>query len=280
MQIFKRPAIKYDLSKIEDKSIQNAFIEEKKIIPVEKNIKESNTKKKPIIEIKDLVKSFGHGDSKFTAVNGISFNINEGEHIALLGGNGAGKTTTVEIVAGLNKPTSGTINYHLGQEYSFKEKIGIQFQDSSYPVGVSVKDVISFVKKISKIKVDNNKLNALIHIFGIDEFYYKKASSLSGGQQQRLNCLLSILNYPKFLILDEISTGLDVTIRTRIKKFIKDFAKEHNITILIISHDMEEVEYMADRIIIMNKGTIYVDMLKSDIIKKFGSISKCLDMYI
>ena len=120
----------------------------------------------------------------------------------------------------------------------------------------------------------------MLYIFGIDEFYNKKASSLSGGQQQRLNCLLAILNKPKFIILDELSTGLDVTIRNKIKTFIKEYAKENNITILIVSHDMDEVDYIADRIVIMKKGNIYLDMDKSDVIKKYKTLNNCISNYV
>lgn len=273
--------IKYDLSKIADKSIHNALKGEKiEHSTISKDIEKKSGNKKALIEINNITKSFGNNENKVIAINNLSLKIYENENIAILGGNGAGKTTLVEIIAGLNKPTSGNIDYHLGQEYNFKENIGIQFQDSAYPTGINVKQVITFIRKISKVDMDDNKVNALIEIFGIGEFYNKKASSLSGGQQQRLNCLLSIINNPKFIILDELSTGLDIIIRNRIKEFIYEYAKEHNMTILIISHDMDEVNYIADRIVIMRKGEIYLDMNKKDLIKKYGSITECVNKYI
>ena len=139
-----------------------------------------------------------------------------------------GKTTFVEILAGINKPDSGDLKYNFKFKNTFQEKIGIQFQDSNYPKGISVKSVINFILEIFKSELSQDEINGLINIFGIDEFYYKKAASLSGGQSQRLNCLLSIIHKPNFLILDELSTGLDVTIKSKIKNFIKSFCKQNN----------------------------------------------------
>lgn len=274
--------IKYDIDKITDESIIKSLKESENVTISDEIIINENNKenKKLLIEIKDLTKVFGHKGNKVTAINGVSLNIYQNQNIALLGGNGAGKTTFVEIISGLNKQTSGEIKYHFEDNANFKEYIGIQFQDSSYPVGIKVRQVIKFITKISKISINKDTLNAMLCIFGIDEFYNKKASSLSGGQQQRLNCLLAILNKPKFIILDELSTGLDVTIRNKIKTFIKEYAKENNITILIVSHDMDEVDYIADRIVIMKKGNIYLDMDKSDVIKKYKTLNNCISNYV
>ncbi len=274
--------IKYDIDKITDQSIIKSLKESENVTLSDEIIINENNKedKKLLIEIKDLTKVFGHKENKVTAINGVSLNIYQNQNIALLGGNGAGKTTFVEIISGLNKQTSGEIKYHFEDNANFKEYIGIQFQDSSYPVGIKVRQVIKFITKISKISINKDTLNAMLYIFGIDEFYNKKASSLFGGQQQRLNCLLAILNKPKFIILDELSTGLDVTIRNKIKTFIKEYAKENNITILIVSHDMDEVDYIADRIVIMKKGNIYLDMDKSDVIKKYKTLNNCISNYV
>ena len=239
---------------------------------------EIDKNKKKIIEVKNLNKSFNH--QKNHVLKNLSIDFYEGENVAILGGNGAGKTTFVEILAGINKPDSGDLKYNFKFKNTFQEKIGIQFQDSNYPKGISVKSVINFILEIFKSELSQDEINGLINIFGIDEFYYKKAASLSGGQSQRLNCLLSIIHKPNFLILDELSTGLDVTIKSKIKNFIKSFCKQNNITILLVSHDMEEIQYLVDRIIILKNGEIFVDSKLEKIIQKFGSLSKCMDLYI
>lgn len=280
---FKRKInqIKYDINKITDQAIIKSLKDsENTILSSEVIINNENKNNKLLIEVKELTKEFGHKENKTIAINNINLNIYQNQNIALLGGNGAGKTTFVEIISGLNKQTSGEIKYYFDDNVNFKEYIGIQFQDSSYPVGIKVSQVIKFISKISKISINKDTLNAMLCIFGINEFYNKKASSLSGGQQQRLNCLLAILNKPKFIILDELSTGLDVTIRNKIKTFIKEYARENNITILIVSHDMDEVDYIADRIVIMKNGKIYLDMDKADVIKKYKTLNNCISNYV
>ncbi|MDE5841951.1 MAG: ATP-binding cassette domain-containing protein, partial [Malacoplasma sp.] len=105
-----------------------------------------NSKLKKIIEIKDLNKSFNH--QKNHVLKNLSIDFYDGENVAILGGNGAGKTTFVEILAGINKPDSGILKYNFDYKNSFQEKIGIQFQDSNYPKGISVKSVINCVLEI------------------------------------------------------------------------------------------------------------------------------------
>ncbi|RXY96791.1 ABC transporter ATP-binding protein [Malacoplasma penetrans] len=275
----KNKSLSVDLNQINDKVLLEKMSHTKSNDNAKKFITyKPNPNGKKIIEIKNLNKSFNR--NKNHVLKNISIDLYENEHTAILGGNGAGKTTLVEILAGITKADEGEINYLYEYKNSFQEKIGIQFQDSSYPKGLSVKDIISFILDIFKSDLNKDELNALIKIFGIDEFYNKKANSLSGGQSQRLNCLLSILHKPSFLILDELSTGLDVTIKSNIKSFIKEFAKENKITLLLVSHDMDEIQYLSQRIIILKNGEIFVDAKLEDIIKEFGSLTECMDMYI
>ncbi|WP_237022738.1 ABC transporter ATP-binding protein [Mycoplasma miroungigenitalium] len=238
---------------------------------------------KKIIEIKNLTKSFKIKGGKLLAVNDMSLNFYKGLNTALLGSNGAGKTTTVEMVVGISRPTSGVINYLFDGVVNNKmdaSKIGIQFQDSSYPQGLTVLDVINSVNKIYGAKTSGKELLYLTKVFGVDEFLTNKAASLSGGQHQRLNALLAIINKPELVILDELSTGLDLKIKTRLINFIKEYVKEINSTLLIISHDIREIEQLADRIVIMNKGKVVYDRTKEETIQIYGSLGACLDEFI
>lgn len=239
-------------------------------------VDKSGTLKKPLRDFKKK--------EKIKVVDNLNLEIYKNQNIALLGGNGAGKTTTVEMLIGILKPTSGNIEYYFNDGSNHNESaqtnIGIQFQDSSYPQGLSVNDVIYSMNKIYGNKSSPEELQKLIKIFGVDEFINNKASSLSGGQHQRLNALLAIINKPKLLILDELSTGLDIKIKTRLVSFLNDYIKEIDCTLILISHDINEIEILADRIIIMNKGRIVFDALKTEIIEKYGSISQCLKEYI
>ncbi|MDE7433687.1 MAG: ABC transporter ATP-binding protein [Mycoplasmoidaceae bacterium] len=240
----------------------------------------TKTNAKKLIEVKNLCKEFGKGKNKIKAVNDISFDIYDGQNVALVGSNGAGKTTTVEILAGLNKPTSGTITYNLGSNKPINELIGIQFQDSVYPNGLSVKRIVKFVIDAYNSNITKEELEKLIDIFGVRSFYRKNARSLSGGQSQRLNVLLALLHKPKVVFLDELSTGMDITIRTRIKHFIKDYCQKNNTNIILVSHDMAEIEYIAERLIVMQNGKIVSDVLIKDVVKGKNTLEQYLTKYI
>jgi ABC-2 type transport system ATP-binding protein len=250
-----------------------------KEVNLEKSISKNQENEK-VLEVKNLVKTFGKGHKKKVAVDDISFAIYKGKHLALLGSNGAGKTTTVDMISGITVPTSGKIEYLYPFERSFHEGLGIQFQDSSYPEGLSTKDIISFMLGVYNNKMSPQELEELLVIFGIKEFYKKPARSLSGGQQQRLNIVLSILHKPKFIILDELSTGLDIQVRYRIKKFIKDYAETHGITILLISHDMSEVEFLCKELIILSGGKIVAQDTIENIVSKYGRVESFVEKYI
>ncbi|MDK2819324.1 MAG: ATP-binding cassette domain-containing protein [Mycoplasmataceae bacterium] len=233
-----------------------------------------------LIEAHNITKTFIINGTKFNANNDISINFKAGEPVAILGSNGAGKTTFVEMMVGLNKPSSGYFQYNYKSKINFQESLGIQFQDSSYPAGLKCKDIILFLKDAYQIDLDNDELNKLIEEFGVDKFYNKSAHSLSGGQQQRLNLLLAIMHKPKLVFLDELSTGLDIKIRTTIKKFIKKFAEENNMTIILISHDMAEVDYLTKRIIVLQNGEVVVDRKKSEIEAEHKDLETFLEPYL
>lgn len=235
---------------------------------------------KPILQVNNLSKHFGYGDKKIQALNNVSFTLYENENVALLGANGAGKTTIIEIISGINTPSSGEIEYLFDYENNFQEKIGIQFQDSLYPKGLKIKDILRFIVDVYNIDLNPRELEQIVEAFGLKEFYNKKAKSLSGGQQQRLNILLALIHKPKIVILDELSTGLDISVRSKIINFIISYCKKFNIQIILISHNMDEVELIADRILIMQKGQLKVDLFKKDVIKKYKSVQNLAELYI
>lgn len=235
---------------------------------------------KPLIEVQHLTKNFITNRKVNEVLKDINFQINEGENVAILGANGAGKSTTFNIIIGILKPTSGEVKYNYAYKHNYLEQIGIQFQDSSYPKGISTRDVVKFMLDVYKADLDQNVLQGLIEIFGVDEFMKKSINSLSGGQKQRLNALLAIIHKPKVVFLDELSNGLDISVRNRIKEFIKAYAKENGMTICVVSHDVGEIEFLADRIIIFVEGKILVNAYKNEIIQKWGSIEKFVNYYI
>ncbi|MGL4947951.1 MAG: ATP-binding cassette domain-containing protein [Mycoplasma sp.] len=210
-----------------------------------------------IIEIKNINKHFkGKNKNIIKANDNVSFNIRRGHNIAILGENGAGKTTLIEQIIGINVPDSGYFIYNYDYKNTYQEGVGVQFQESNYPFGIKTKDIISFFLSSYQIKLSKNELESMLNEFGVDKFYNKGCSNLSGGQQQRLNLLLSIIHKPKIVFLDELSTGLDIKIRNNIKRFIKEYAAKNDITIVVISHDMNEVEYLCEDVVAMQNGKV------------------------
>ena len=226
--------------------------------------------KTPIIEVKHLNKMFG----SFIALHDINLKIYPGERIGLIGSNGAGKTTLTEIIAGINSQTSGEIKYNFEYNKSPKEKIGMQFQQSVFPSGLTVKDLLKFSIRLRKIKISDKELKDLLKIFQMEDFYLRKARSLSGGQKQKLNILMSILHNPKVVILDELSTGLDIAAREDIIKFTNNILKKKKMTAILISHHMAEIRELCDKVFIMSNGKIIKEETIKEIEKKYGSLDK------
>ncbi len=227
-----------------------------------------------IVSIKDLKKSY----NKSTEVlKGITLDIHKGEKIAILGANGSGKTTLVEIISDSHKPTSGKIDYNFKNK-NIKFAIGIQFQEGNWPPGLSSHDLLQFYKKIYS-DVTDERVKTLVKSFGMDEFVNKGLNKLSGGQKQRFNALLAILHNPELIILDEISNGLDLQLKHNILKFLKQYLKDNNNALLIVSHSPGDVEYLCDRIIIIDKGYCYFDMSVNEAIKKYKSIENLMNIY-
>ncbi|MGL4616973.1 MAG: ABC transporter ATP-binding protein [Mycoplasmoidaceae bacterium] len=235
---------------------------------------------KKLIEFKNITKLFNNNKNKFTAVDDLSFSLYENENVALLGANGAGKTTTVEMMIGLNSPTSGEILYLYDYKYNFQEAIGIQFQDSSYPIGLNVSNIIDFMIDVYDIDITKEEIISVVTSFGLIDYLNKPAKSLSGGQQQRFNILLALLHKPKIVFLDELSTGLDIYIKNQIRVFVKNYCEKFNINIVLVSHDIEEIDNIADRIMILQNGKLKVDINKSKIKKYAKSLNDLINKYI
>ncbi|ATZ21215.1 ABC transporter ATP-binding protein [Mesoplasma tabanidae] len=215
-----------------------------------------------MIEIKNISKKFG----KNLVLSNINLTIKKGESLALLGSNGSGKTTLLEILIGQIKPTTGSVLIE-GKKETFKE-IGIQFQEGAWPKGVTSKLIISYFLKKTKILKDP-EVNKLIDIFEIREFLKKDLNNLSGGQKQRLNTLLSVINNPNYICLDEMITGLDLKMQLKLIDFFKSLKKQ-NKTIIVISHNPEEVEKLCDKIVILKKEIFFTS-------QQLKQLSKILD---
>ena len=237
-----------------------------------KRIKGPIGENKPILKVKKVTKEYG----ELKALNNISFELMPGERVGLIGGNGAGKTTISEIIVGLNKGTKGTIEYGFDYKEQPQEKIGMQFQDSNYPSGLTIKDIIKFAINVHKIKISNKELTNLLNIFQMTDFYNRPSRSLSGGQRQKLNILLSVLHKPKLVIFDELSTGLDVLARDEIIKFSDTLLRQNGISAILISHHVEEIERICDKVIVLDHGKVIERASIADIKKEHGTLEEFL----
>ncbi len=208
------------------------------------------------LRLKNVRKNFG---SK-KVLRGVTFDIKKGERLALIGKNGAGKSTLINVIAQQTKMSEGEIRYgYASTKVESLERMGIQFQSLNYPEGFIVKDVIKFFNSsVEKtIRMSKKELTDMIAMFGIDKYLNQSIDRLSGGQQQRINILLALIKKPHLLILDEISTGLDVESSEVIKGYINQFLLKYPETaLLLISHSDEEINEMSERVVVLEAGKI------------------------
>ncbi|WP_339033352.1 ABC transporter ATP-binding protein [Spiroplasma endosymbiont of Cantharis rufa] len=227
---------------------------------------------KTLIEINNISKAFG----KKVIFENFNLEIKEGQKVALMGANGCGKTTLVEMIAQFSKPDSGEIKIHL--EDNIKQEIGIQLQEGNWPTGITANNMLDFYKAVYP-KLTKEWEEKIKNVFEIDEFINRPLKKLSGGQRQRFNAMISIMNNPKIIILDELTTGLDMELQFKIIDFFSKNTKEFNQTLLLVSHHPEEVEEMCDRLIIIKDSKVFYDDSIVNTIKKHKSVRALMDKF-
>jgi len=206
------------------------------------------------ISVQELTKKY----KDITAVNNISFNVEQGHCFGLLGPNGAGKTTTIEIMEGIISPTSGQVTYK-GKGYqgkkvddSISQQIGIQFQHTALQDFLTVKETLNLFSSFYQHTLAQEQVIELCDLKG---FLNRDNRLLSGGQRQRLLLALALINDPEIIFLDEPTTGLDPHARRNFWQLIKNI-KAQDKTIILTTHYMDEAEQLCDDIVIMDQGKI------------------------
>ncbi len=205
-----------------------------------------------VIEVSNLVKRYGNQ----TAVDGVSFSVEEGEIFAILGPNGAGKTTTVESISGLRTPDSGTIRV-LGLDPrqdrdQLRRVVGVQLQESELPDQIRVWEAMDLYASFYPEPRDQERLLDDLGLADKRTSYFGK---LSGGQKQRLSIALALVGNPKIAILDELTTGLDPQARRDTWQVIEDIRRS-GVTVILVTHFMEEAERLADRVALIDAGRV------------------------
>lgn len=188
------------------------------------------------------------------AVRNVSFSVEPGEILAVIGQNGSGKTSTVECVEGLRRPDNGLIRVFgkdpwLQRGEVYKE-MGVQLQETEYFAKIRVEEICRLFASFYERPADWNLLLAQL---GLDEKRKRPVHKLSGGEKQRLSILLSLMGRPRLLILDELTTGLDPEVRQNMWASFENIRKS-GVSVIMVSHYLDEVEALADKILYLEKG--------------------------
>ena len=222
------------------------------------------------IEVKNLKKQF----NTIEAVKGINFHINQSETLALLGPNGCGKTTTIGMLLGLITPTSGNIFIN-EQELNYKDHQFLSMMNfaSPYvelPKKLTVLENLKVYGRMYLIKNLKDKIDQIIEDLNLKSFLNKRTGELSSGQKNRVSLAKSLINDPKILLLDEPTASLDPDTGEYVRSYLEKYKKENDISILLASHNMDEVTRLSDDVLMMKEGQIIDHGKAKELIDKHG----------
>lgn len=216
--------------------------------------------------------------SEIEALRDISFNIGEGEIVGYIGPNGAGKSTTIKVMSGILVPDGGQCKIMgrtpWNERIAHVKNIGVVFgQRSQLWWDVPVIDSYELLKDIYKIpsKEYTRNFDMLVETLDISNIINIPVRQLSLGQRMRCEIAASLLHSPQLLFLDEPTIGLDAASKLAVRKFIKDINLERKVTVILTTHDMNDIEALAERILLIGKGRILFDGKLNDLRNRFGS---------
>lgn len=225
-----------------------------------------------ILQVKNLTKTYGKGNTTVVALEDISFNVEKGEFLAIVGASGSGKSTLMHLIGGVDRPTSGNVTIDGNDIYKLNESemaifrrrnIGIIYQFYNLIPTLNTEENIMLPRLLDNRKPNKDKLKSILKITGLTERVGHLPSELSGGQQQRVSVGRALINDPAIILADEPTGNLDSKSSEEIIELLKLANKEYNQTLIIITHD-EKIALQASRIITIADGKI----LRDEVIKE------------
>ena len=214
------------------------------------------------------------------AVDDISFEINDGEIVGYIGANGAGKSTTIKMMTGILTPSSGRIIVDGVIPYENREKnaknIGVVFgQKTQLWWDLAVSETFPLLKDIYGVSDEDyeERMNYFKEILGLDEFFLSPVRTLSLGQRMRADLAAALIHNPKIIYLDEPTIGLDVVVKESVRKAIKDINEKYGTTIILTTHDLNDIEELCNRIIIIDSGKKIYDGELEGVKENFGYLT-------
>lgn len=226
------------------------------------------------IEAKGIIKRY---EDKYVLTGnngqGISLNIEPKERLAIIGKNGSGKSTFVEIISGVKRKNKGEIFvYDSNQINVYKKKraiiFGLQFQKHFYPSTMNLRDIVVFNLKSNNIKYDENYIKTILRSVDLYSHSLNNSFQISGGQRQKLNIILTLIKKPSILIVDELTTGLDVLAREKLTILINEYLKRNDATLIMVTHSAEDLVNLSEKIVILKNGVFVGEMNSTNLNKK------------
>lgn len=223
----------------------------------------------PVVEVQNLRKVFGD----FTAVDDLSFNIQPGEIVGLLGANGAGKTTAIHILLGLTTPTSGTVRLFgldlAKNRTAILQRCNFSSAYSNLPMNLRVWENLRVFSLLYNVPDWKKKSRELLDLFEISHLKDHISGHLSSGEATRLNLCKALLNDPQLLLLDEPTASLDPDMADKLRKSLRRIQRERGIAMLYTSHNMRDVEEICDRVLFLSRGRLIGSGTAREILTQF-----------
>jgi len=220
-----------------------------------------------ILQVQNLTKTYGKGDTTVTALGGVSFVVEKGEFVAVVGASGSGKSTLMHLIGGVDRPTSGSVTVdgneiHKSDESELaifrRRNIGIIYQFYNLIPTLTAGENIMLPRLLDNRKPDEDKLRTILETIGLSDRAKHLPSELSGGQQQKVSVGRALINDPALILADEPTGNLDSKSSREIIDLLNLANKRYNQTLLIITHD-EKIALQADRVITIEDGLILRD---------------------